>query len=201
MQLLFAKSISHIFSPIIVWPMFLLLLMYGTGLEAADQRHVLIPFLLCEIVLPMIALSLFRTRGWISDIEITNVRERRHFFVVILVIHLAAVIVLAWLINEPIIWQIRLLAWIIEVIGAVITWFWKISVHLAANSFVIAIVVYLYGWQWWPLLLALPVIAWARVVQKKHTIMQTIAGTALTFAVTAIGFFLLRTVPAASLPV
>lgn len=184
----FAKSISQVFSPIIVWPLLLCLLLFGTGLTADEQRVVLVPLVLCEIVLPLVLLAIFRKHGWIADVEMTNVRERRYFFIIILGFHALAVVVLWRLTHHDLAWQIRLLAWVIECIGTVITWFWKISVHLATNSFVIAVVLLLGGWQWWPVLLALPLIAWSRIVLHKHTLLQTVAGTGLTFIVTVAGF-------------
>jgi len=190
MQQLLAKSISHIFSPIIAWPILTLILVYGTGLTYDQKSAVLLPLLLTDIVLPVIVLTLFRKFNLISDFEITKVRERRIYFLTILAFHLLSVVVL-WYYANDVAAELRLLGWIMEIAGTIITFFWKISVHLAANSFLIGIVMVVFGWQWWPLLVILPIVAWSRVVRKKHTIAQTIAGSVLTLVITFGGAWLL----------
>lgn len=190
MQQLLAKSISHIFSPIIAWPILTLILIHGTGLSAQQQSTVLLPQLLSDIVVPVVLLTIFRRLNLISDFEITKVRERRIFFLIILACHFISVLLL-WYLGNALAGELRLLGWVMEIAGTAITFFWKISVHLAANSFLIAIVLVVYGWQWWPLLIILPVVAWARVVRKKHTIAQTIAGSVLTLVITFGGAYLL----------
>ncbi|EKD76513.1 MAG: PAP2 family protein [uncultured bacterium] len=190
MQQLLAKSISHIFSPIIAWPILTLVLVYGTGLTTDQQATVLVPVLLCDLVLPVVLLTLFKKLNLISDLEITKVSERRLYFIVIMALHLISVGLLWWF-GNAVAAELRLLGWMIEIAGTIITFYWKISVHLAANSFMIAIIMVLFGWQWWPLLLILPVVAWARVVRKKHTVAQTLAGSILPLAITFGGTWLL----------
>lgn len=190
MQQLLAKSISHIFSPIIAWPILMLILVYGTGLSAQQQSTVFLPLLLSDIVVPVLLLTVFRKLNLISDFEITQVRERRIYFLTILACHFISVVAL-WYLGNSLAGELRLLGWVMEIAGTAITFFWKISVHLAANSFLIAIVLVVFGWEWWPLLFILPIVAWARVVRKKHTIAQTVAGSVLTLVITFGGAYLL----------
>ncbi len=88
-------------------------------------------------------------------------------------------------------WQIRLIVLAVEIMGTVVTFFWKISVHLAAFTLGVLMLNILFGWQWWWLFLLVPVLMWARIVRKKHTLMQTVAGTVLTLVVvsTALWWF------------
>lgn len=176
MQELVAKSISHIFSPIIAWPIFLIILLYH------QPTQLWLPVLIFEFVIPTILFSVFMKLKLISDLEITQVKERRLFFITLLASHLAATLYL-WLAGSSTLGELRLLGLVIEIVGTAVTFFWKISAHLAANSFVIAVVMVVFGWQWWPLLLILPVVAWARVVRKKHTVLQTILGGVLPFVI------------------
>ncbi len=169
----------------------MLMLLFSTGLGQVDLWQVFIPVLVCEIALPLVTLTLFRKFGLIKDIEITNRFERRLFFLVILLLHLLVVIAFWRLTDVALVWQIRLIAWLIELAGTIVTWFWKISVHLAVNSFAMSVVIFLFGWQWWPLMLLLPLIAWSRIILHKHTFWQTVAGAGLTLAVTGIGFLIL----------
>ena len=173
---LVAKSISHIFSPIIAWPIFLVIVLQYQPIQ------VWVPVLVFEFAIPLLLLPVFMKLKLVSDIEITNVKERRLFFIVLIISHMIATFLL-WYYGDATAGGLRFLGLILEIVGTVITFFWKISAHLAANSFVIAVVMVLFGWQWWPVLLILPVVAWARVIRKKHTVMQTIAGGVLPFVI------------------
>lgn len=80
------------------------------------------------------------------------------------------------------IWEPRfipmLITYIIWVSGfLVITALWtKISGHAAGNALATGFLIQWFGWDWWPILLIVPIIAWARVVRKDHTIWQVVAG-------------------------
>ena len=181
---LVAKSISHIFSPIIAWPIFLVIVLQHQPIQ------VWVPVLVFEFAIPLLLLPVFMKLKLVSDIEITNVKERRLFFIVLIISHMIATFLL-WYYGDATAGGLRFLGLILEIVGTVITFFWKISAHLAANSFVIAVIMFSAiggsafggGWQWWPLLLILPVVAWARVVRKKHTVMQTIIGGVVPFVI------------------
>jgi hypothetical protein len=58
-----------------------------------------------------------------------------------------------------------------------ITTLWtKISGHTSGNALATGLVVTLYGWHFWPVLLIVPLVSWARVKRKDHTIGQVILG-------------------------
>ena len=74
----------------------------------------------------------------------------------------------------------------------VVTLWWKLSLHTAAASGTVAILVLTFGP---PLLLALPAIAlvaWSRIRLGDHTLAQTLAGAALGGLVATTVFILLR---------
>ncbi len=60
-----------------------------------------------------------------------------------------------------------------------ITLWWKISMHAAAAAAIVALLVAQVGAPAAPLLAGIPLMAWARVRLKRHTLAQTIAGAAL----------------------
>lgn len=60
-----------------------------------------------------------------------------------------------------------------------ITLWWKISMHSAAAAAIAALVVTQVGPHAFPLLAGIPLMAWARIRLKRHTLAQTIAGAAL----------------------
>ncbi len=57
-----------------------------------------------------------------------------------------------------------------------ISLFWKISGHAGGLALATGLVILWYGWTWWPILLLIPLIGWARVVSRNHSTAQVIAG-------------------------
>ena len=194
MKLFLANSISQIFSPMLLWPLFLVVLLFNTGLTAQQQSDIWLPWFLLEIGLPLVLFIVLHKLGKISDMEITNVRERRLYFVLLTLSHVASVwLLFAW--GNELIGYIRLVGLVVATVGTIITFYWKISVHMATATFVYTSVMLLFvlqgRWAGWWLMLFLPLIAWSRVVKRKHTVMQTIVGTVLTLLICVIGYGLL----------
>ena len=178
-----AKIISHVFSPFVVWPAFVAVLLVQTGLSVTQQQSLLGPVLVGEFILPIVWVVVLKRTGLVTDWEVTKVKERRWFFFGVLVCHaLSFFFLYQW--GTVLAWSLRGLGLSLEILGTGITWFWKISVHLAASSFVMVLINLLYGWQWWPLFFLLPLVMWSRVVRKRHTVMQTVAGAGLTILLT-----------------
>lgn len=63
----------------------------------------------------------------------------------------------------------------------VISLFWKISGHAGGMTLATGLIIIWYGWSWWPLLLLIPLMGWARVVSKNHTVAQVFLGTVYSF--------------------
>jgi membrane-associated phospholipid phosphatase len=61
----------------------------------------------------------------------------------------------------------------------VTTLFWKISGHAATVAALSTLVIALFGFEAWPVLFSIPLMAWARVQINRHTLAQTIAGSIL----------------------
>lgn len=59
---------------------------------------------------------------------------------------------------------------------AVVSLSWKVSGHAAAVSTAAVSMLLLFGPEWWPLVLVVPAVGWARVVLRAHTPAQVVAG-------------------------
>lgn len=69
----------------------------------------------------------------------------------------------------------------------VITAFWtKISGHAAGSALATGLFVSWFGWTWWPVLLIVPLVSWARVVTKNHSVSQVIAGALYSWGLVAL---------------
>lgn len=179
MKTVVAKSISHIFSPLTLWPVLLLLLLQDAQRSGLDYHPILWLILGLELMLPVALLAAFMKAGLISDVDVTQVKQRRLFFILVLIGHVLSTYLIAQYGNSEVT-NFRLWLLLIEVVGTAITFAWKISGHLAINSAtVIALLIMVgeQGWPWlWLIWLILPIVAWSRVVLHKHTVAQTLAG-------------------------
>ena len=71
-----------------------------------------------------------------------------------------------------------------------ITRYWKISTHALGITAPLTALTLLYGRQPLPFMVLIPMVCWARVYLKSHTIMQVVAGAGLAVATTAFFFSL-----------
>lgn len=78
------------------------------------------------------------------------------------------------------------------VIGAVvasITLVWKISLHMLGVGTLTAALLLIFGPQWWPVSVLVPLVAWARLRLHRHTPYQLVGGFVVGVAITSIIFW------------
>lgn len=184
-----AKWTSRALDPSIWWPIVLVAMILHTGLTAHQVRLLLPLLLVVELGLPVIFLLWSLKTKRISDWEMTRIEERRDFFLFVVLVHAVSLVLLSGLANTEL-FNLRLLLYIIEVFGTYITFFWKISAHAAVNITAVMILIHLFGWWLWPLFVVVPVVAWSRWEQEKHTIPQLLGGTFLTLGYLLFTFWL-----------
>ena len=68
----------------------------------------------------------------------------------------------------------------------------KASIHTAAVASIVTGVIFIYGGISAMLLLLIPLIAWARITQKRHTLQETIVGGVAGIALTAIPIYIVQ---------
>jgi hypothetical protein len=73
-----------------------------------------------------------------------------------------------------------------------VTLFWKMSMHVSGAAGTVTLVVLLYGKQWIPLFLVLPVVGWSRYVLDHHTVAQAAAGAAIGALAPLVVFRMMR---------
>jgi hypothetical protein len=69
-----------------------------------------------------------------------------------------------------------------------VTLFWKISMHVSGAAGTVMLIVLLYGKQWIPLFLFIPVVGWSRYVLEHHSGAQAATGAVLGSLVPVIVF-------------
>jgi membrane-associated phospholipid phosphatase len=187
---LLAEIVSWAFFPPFVATVFFIFLIfwYSADLGQGVQWLVTVaPFL---IVIPVIFFALAYKLGWVSDIDLSH-RKERPIFLSVFTISLAVASVLLYILGVPKPFFVYAFSGLIMVIFAsIITLSWKISFHTAVTTSVVTAIVILGGLHFWAFLLLVPIIGWARVALKKHSLWQVTGGALLAFAITVVTFHL-----------
>lgn len=118
-------------------------------------------------------------RGEISDFHIP-IRSQRIRPMILVILCVLLTLLIFWLGHAPaIFFSMLVFSLILSVIILLITLRWKISAHSAAIAALAMLCVQFISQALLPMMLLIPLVAWARVRIRRHTLAQTIAGAAL----------------------
>jgi hypothetical protein len=126
--------------------------------------------------IPLAYLLIGRRRGWVSDLEMTRRAERPRFILVSLGSDLLALLVLGVLHGPHLLSLIVLTYFCLAIAMLAISGFWKISLHMAGVGGFSTALLFVFGWPALWAFLSLPLVAWARLRRRKHTLAQLLAG-------------------------
>ncbi|MBI5619873.1 hypothetical protein HY950_02840 [Candidatus Gottesmanbacteria bacterium] len=167
-----ATIISRVFDPFIT----LAALLFLTFLHGGVTNRVtwIIAFGLMAVV-PVFLMVFAMRKKVVSNWDIKRREERPRVLGVILLLEFINILVIRPLVSP---WVTQTLVGIFIVLSGftLITLRWKISGHTLASALFTGAVIAWFGWSWWPILLIVPLVAWARVKTKNHTVGQVIAG-------------------------
>lgn len=185
-----AEIISWGFFPPIVATVFFVFLVFWYSSDLSEGFTWLVtvsPFL---IFFPLIFFAISYKLGWVSDIDLSE-RKERPVFLVVFVASLLLLSIFLYILGVPEKFFIYVFSGLVmSALASIITLYWKISFHTAITSSVITAILILGGLRFWPFIILVPLIGWSRVVLKKHTIWQVTGGALLAFGVTCIIFYL-----------
>jgi membrane-associated phospholipid phosphatase len=173
-----AWGISVLFSP------FLVPIATAVGViqkHAAPQNALrwLAIVVLFVTVLPVLSIAVMVRYAKVSDLHLHNREERLLPLCCTLVSMVVGTVLLHRLgAAREIVWAG--IAYIVNsVIFSAITPIWKISFHSSVATGCVTVLVMLVNPQFGWLFLLIPLIAWARVYRKRHTLLQTVVGAVL----------------------
>ena len=172
-----ARVVSHIGSPPAVALAAICLVAYALGSSEA-WKWTLVHGILA-ICLPLFYVLYLYRRGRITDLHLNVRAERVRPLVFAASTSVAAFVILVEgaaphaLVATAAIYALQL------AIFLVITIRWKISMHCASAAGLAVLALVFLGRAAWPLVAIVPLMAWARLRLRRHTLAQTVAGTAL----------------------
>ena len=182
---LLARRISVIAQPtIITIPTFVVLCLPLLPDWRAYIFAVIVTNLMITVI-PTVNVYYFSMKTNNKDGDIVKREERIVPMIIGLALYFLAAVVI-WFIEAP--QLVKVFAWVYPVsttIMGIISTKWKISLHMSGVAGpVTALGFYLFPWGWITALL-LPVVAWARYVQRKHTPAQLLCGAVEGVVVTS----------------
>ena len=185
-----ARSLSTIFNPFLTaFALFAILAHIGAK-ETVEFWRLLFVSTFFVSLGPMLYVFWLYATDRISDLDM-SVREQREMVFSAFVIFDAFGVAVLWLMHAPRLMIAAMLGYLAStLIVQYITRYWKISTHALGITAPLAALTLLYGRQPLPFLVLIPMVCWARVYLKAHTLMQVLAGAALAVATTAFFFSL-----------
>lgn len=197
---IFANIISTVFHPLLMITYGMILTLFYTYLAIYPMNMKLIMVggaFVCTAVIPGLFILLLKFSGSISDLELTNRRERvlpfliMIFSVMVFVFFVRRMQVPFWLIGLLIGAALSLL------VSMGINFYWKISVHgIGIGGLIGAVMgiarIHMMNAYWLFILLILSagLVASARIILNKHTPMQMYGGICLGFICTFVASIL-----------
>ncbi len=184
-----AFAISTIFSPYITAAVFIIIVTYAYAQNLSQFLPWMVTFLAFAVIIPGIYTLWLMEVGKIVDIHISGLKERKIPFLVAGILAVIGALILIILdAAKPVI--VMGVTYAINALAvALVTQFWKISVHTALFSAIATIVAIVFGTSYWWLYLILIPLSWSRIHRHRHTILQVVAGALLAFVLTTATFF------------
>lgn len=185
-----AFFISAILSPYITALVFIIIITYKYSNNLGEFLPWMITFLLFGSVIPGLYVLWLIEIKKIQDIHIADSHDRKVPFWVAGVSAVIGTIILYFLHAARPVIVMAVTYSANAIIVALITQYWKISIHMALFSSIVTVATILFGpvYAWFYLIL-IP-LAWSRVHRKRHTLLQAIAGAMMAFVLTTSVFWL-----------
>ena len=170
-----AVTISHLFDPILIYAFLGTLAIFRSDLTGFNLERMLALFILLMILPPAALLAWAVINKKVINWDVSDRQQR----ITVLAVFLVMTLFDLWLVKifgKPALFKLFVFFSVWYLGFFIITLFWKISGHVAGLTLATLLIIYWYGTNWWPIFLLIPVLAWARVASKNHSMAQVIAG-------------------------
>src|SRR5579863_8578439 len=189
----FARAISTIFNPFLTATALFIIVSHAFAHSSTFEFWVYSTVgVLCFTLAPLTFVLYLYLTGRISDFDMSERPERERVFSGFVIVYLISAVSLS-LVHAPV--QLQAITWgywASSVATMAITRWWKISTHAFGIAGPFAAMFALFNLQPLPYVALVPLVCWARVHLRSHTIPQVLGGAALAATFTAIFFKLFR---------
>jgi len=183
-----ASLTSNILNPFLVSLVLILLLSFRATSSVLDALKWSL-ILIALSIFPVYSVVIYMVRSGKLDGVFTNIRgQRTKIYLLAGVCASVGCVILLYFKAPPI-----LVATVVAGLAAVVIFmsinlWWKISLHTAFIAASITVLVILYGWIAAVALILVPLVGWARVELKQHSLVQVVTGAILAALITVIVF-------------
>jgi membrane-associated phospholipid phosphatase len=183
-----ARILSTIFNPFLTALALFVILAHASARNTLDFWWLLFLSTFFTSIGPMLYVFWLYGTDRISDLDMSVRHEREAVFGAFVVFYLLGTIVM-WLVHAPRLMIAAMAAYTLStLVVQYITRYWKISTHAIGITAPLVALTLLYGSQTLPFLVLIPMVCWARVYLKAHTVLQVIAGAVLATVSTVLFF-------------
>lgn len=185
-----AFGISAVLSPYIAAAIFITIIIYSYAQDLNQFLPWMLTFFAFAIIIPGFYILWLLEARKISDIHMAKLEERKIPFLVGAISSIIGAVLLYFFHAARPVFIISAIYAVNSLIIAIVTQFWKISVHTGTFASIATIAVIIFGVQFWWLYLFLVPLAWARIFRRRHTIWQTVAGAVVVSFSTLVVFLI-----------
>jgi membrane-associated phospholipid phosphatase len=182
-----AKLISAVFHPLLNPALaFFILIFFASALPLREQLLYYGVAFFFSVVLMLLYIWWLTKRGVVESLDI-RVREQRINPMLIGALSYFLGFLAMWGLSAPPLVQGLMFCYAINtLVVALITYWWKVSVHTTAIAGPLAALLFQFGAILSPLLLLVPLVGWSRVFLQRHTLTQVIVGAAIGLGLTSL---------------
>ncbi len=179
-----ANVVSNVLNPPLVSVLGIFLMASVLGTASAWRWAIL--FVVLAVITPSLYVYSLLKRGKIETFHIPNRENRKRPYLVIIGCNVAIVILMVISRAPFLLLAFGIMGMLQSTLLFLINTHWKISGHATAISGLSVFMVAAMGWSMSPVLVMVPLVAWARIRTRSHSFWQTVAGT-LTGAIFILG--------------
>ena len=184
----FARTLSTIFNPFLCATALFIIVSHAYSTSTLRFWVLSLAGVFFYALAPVLSVFYLYLSGRISDFDMSDRTERRSAFMAFVIIDLVAAIVFT-VAHAPV--QLIAIAWglFVAIVGImIVTRWWKISTHAFGITGPFAVMHLLFGLTPLPYVVIVPLVWWARVYLRAHSVAQVVGGAALAVASTVAVF-------------
>ena len=179
-----ARLVSNILAPVTVsLPLVALVALYHARNVPLALLYALLTLFFLSIG-PLIYIVIAVRLGKISDIDVSRRTERAGPFLFGISCVVVGCLVLFLLQGARYLQSVLIITAVSGIVMMVTTLWWKISIHASTMGGAATMLTAFYGAVMLPTFLLLNLVSWSRVVLRRHTVLEVVAGSLVSIALT-----------------
>lgn len=187
---LFASTVALICHPVFVGILGLLTVVF-TSISNPSERLMYLVTLTLLTFAPAALYLFVHFKGNVSEMLELIDREARLIPYLLMIGGAIGAVILLTQLNAPrAVFVMTLVLIANEIVMGTINFWTKVSIHTATATFTAITLGYLIDPVWYAILFLVPLIAWARVFRRRHTINQVVGGSLVAAIVSVVVIFL-----------